>query len=380
MKFAIQSSFHAKFAISQSNYTQTAGDASAGDVASEALGAAKQVVAEAPATSGKALISFRAKVHESASIVRQTVSNRDDIAEVDDAVKKVDAGLDALEADSARNQVSTSSVLEVDTRSKQRSTIKIRTQEGDVVRLSLRQSSRTSASDIAVADGDKSSSETEIKISSRSRLSLRVKGDLNEGELTAIKNVFAQAESIANEFFQGDIAAAFELASGVEFDSEQLARVNLRFRSYQSSSVSYTESIRALPPVKDADLPAQAPAVSKSAVTPADSPETSSQTPAQAEKTGPVVEPQAELPASTTVAPIDTSSAISDFFSLLSGFLRSVGEGFETVGGSQGSSLRFHYSESFKLTLLNAVVNAVEPEDGEKAGAVASAVVDELAA
>ena len=66
-------------------------------------------------------------MEETASYVRETVGDYDDAAEVDDAVAKVDQGLSKLEDEVAANRESSASILVVDTRSKQRSTIQIRT-------------------------------------------------------------------------------------------------------------------------------------------------------------------------------------------------------------------------------------------------------------
>ncbi|MGB5491099.1 MAG: hypothetical protein WBM76_09770, partial [Woeseiaceae bacterium] len=247
LRMALKAQFQMKFAVTQQNYSAMQEPTTLDEVADEAVGTAKQLVSESPATAAKSLISFRAKVQETASYVRQTVSSPDDIEDVDNVVAKVDAGLDGLDKEVASNRESSASVLAVDTRSRQRSTISIRTQEGDVVKLSLRRMDRMSATDVAVSDDSGSMTSTEVSVSSRSRMVLKVEGDLNESELAAIKNVFAKAEQIADEFFGGDIGAAFNLAQGFEFDTEQLARVNMRFKMRQVSNIAFAESVRPAP-------------------------------------------------------------------------------------------------------------------------------------
>ncbi|MDH3747548.1 MAG: hypothetical protein OER97_05030, partial [Gammaproteobacteria bacterium] len=185
LRITLRAQFHARFAAAQQEYLQLHSRPTSDDVASEALGSAKQLVDEAPTTAAKSLITFRAKVHEAASYVRQTVGAQDDVAEVDDALAKVDEGLDAFDEEVAANRESSASVLAVDTRSKQRSTIRIRTQEGDIVKFDLRRVDELSASDVAVSNGDDFASVTEVEVSSRSRLMLRIKGDLNDSELAA---------------------------------------------------------------------------------------------------------------------------------------------------------------------------------------------------
>lgn len=390
LRSSVQSHFRARVSIVQSGYSTVQGEPTSDDVATETLGVAQQLVAESPTRSGHALITFRSAVHETASYVREIVNSQDDTAAVDDAVAQIDDGLDSLETEVATNRESTATVLNVDSESKQRSVIRIRTQEGDVVKLSLRRYDRISASDNAVSNGAESSSSTEVEVSSRSRMMLKVEGDLNENELAAIQNVFSQAEEIANQFFGGDISAAFDLATGFEFDSEQLARVRLGFRNFQSSNVTYSESTTSLAPASaTAATAATASTVQPAAVEPVAVEISAPQSPAQPAPVRPVstapavtVEPVDNAvetaPESSPASAIDTS-VFSDFFSLISDFLRSIGDGFEANGASSSSSIRFHYSESFKLEILGAVINATAPEPLEDVASAASLVIDGIA-
>lgn len=355
MRASIKLHFYARFTSTNTAYAKSQDSAAPGDIADEALGAAKQVVAESPSTAAKSLISFRARVHESASIARQTVGSQVDTKDLDATVAKVDQGLTELEARVANEKVSSASVLEVNTRTKQRSTIKIRTQEGDVVKLMLRRVDKMSASDIAQSSGNNFSSLTEVEVSSRSRMILKVDGDLNEAEFAAIQDVFMQAEKIANEFFGGDLAAAFDLAQGFEFDTEQLARVKMRFRFTEMTRVSYTESVQTAPPSATIE-----PAV--------DSARIGSAAPVQA-----VAETETDEAAPQPVATPDMSD-LSGLFETLSTFLRSIGEGFTAESGTV--SFKMHYSESFKLELLKAVMHTTAPDDSADEAAAVATVID----
>lgn len=378
MRITLKAHFHARFAVAQQSYAAVRDPASPDDVADEALGAAKQLVAESPVQAAKSLVSFRAKVQETASYVRETVGVNDDVEDVDKAVARLGEGLDDLEEDVARNRESQASVLAVDTRMKQRSTIKIRTQEGDVVKLSLKRRDSLSAMDVAVSNSNGSATSTEVEVSSRSHMILKVEGDLNESELAAIQNVFAQAEQIANDFFGGDMAKAFSLAEGFEFDTEQLARVNMRFRMRQVTSISYAETVSPaqLAPVSGpaAMAPESAPAATAAAEPVSDAP-VSIAAPAVA----PVDSEQAvESNASDAAkpSPPDTSSALSDFLDSLGAFLRSVGEGFSAA--ESGASFTYHYSQSFKLSLLNSVIHTMAPEESGDAAANAGSLIEEI--
>lgn len=379
LRMALKAQFKMKFVASQQGYSALQEPASPDDVAEEALGSARQLVSEAPPKAAQSLISFRAKVQETASYVRETVRGPGDIEDVDRVVARVGEGLDGLENEVASNRESSASVLAVDTRSRQRSTIRIRTQEGDVVKLSLKRTENLSGTDVAVSDGNGSVTTTEVAVSSRSRMMLKVEGDLNESELAAIKNVFAKAEQIADEFFDGDIGAAFSLAQGFEFDTEQLARVNMRFKMREVSNITYTESVRpaVLPP---AETPAAAAPESLRPAVPEGRP---LQGPPVLAAREPIVAPAAPESVSRPVAPesslpsaLDLESALASFFDALGAFLQSVGEGFEVERGS--GSFTYHYSESFKLNLLKAVVNTIAPGALDDAAANAEALIDSV--
>lgn len=362
MRQIFSASFRLNFSASLPAYAANAGDDTPEAVAGDTLDAAKQLVERSPVEASKTLVSLRAKVEQAASSVRETLGENESEA-VDETLDRVGQGLDKMDTDAARNVASSASVLSVDTALKQRSTIRIRTQEGDVVRLDLRRVENMSATDVAVTEGDKVATETRVDVSSRTRSVLSVKGDLNDAEMAAIQNVFAQAEAIADEFFGGDLAAAFNMAAGMEFDTEQLARVNMRFRERQVSQVSYAalQTASPQPAVKTAPE-----IVDKPGPVAPDVP-----VPAAAE---PVAEAVAVLeePEAATAAdvPAVDGKAIDGFIELLSNFLRATNQGFES------GSFRYHYSESFKLEILKSVLQVQAPEESGEAANTAATMID----
>lgn len=372
IRLQLSSSFQMRFSKSTSAYNEIAGGQSPGGVAAETLGAAKEISARSPLQAAETLVDIRNKIDVAANDVRDSIGAepREDF---DGAIDLVSKGLDDLEEDAARNVVSSASVLSAETQTKQRSTIRIRTQEGDVIRLSLRNVERMSVEDTSITNGESTLSSTEIQVSSRSRMVLRVEGDLNEAEMTAIKSVFAQAEAIADEFFGGDLAAAFDMAAGLEYDTEQLAKVNMRFRERQVTNVAYAVS-GTPPPGVEAD--------SNPVIGPVEPVVESAPVAVAAATSGPESES-----AATEVAP-DASSdvtpdvaspsndAIDNFFDLLGSFLSSLNEGFESDSG--GSSLRFFHSQSFNLQILKTVFQVNAPEDSGNAAETAAKIVDTL--
>ncbi len=372
LRSSLRAHFHARFSNTHPGYSAAADAPNADSVATEALGAARQLAAASPANAARSLISFSATVRETASYVRETVAADARIDDVNDAVAQIDAGLAELSDEFAVNRESSASVLAIDTRTKQQSTLSIRTQEGDLVKLSLKQVDRFSASDVALTEGEVSISSTEISLSSRSRVFLKVDGDLNDAELAAIQNVFSQAEKIANEFFGGDLSAAFNSAEGFEFDAEQLARVNLRFRLQQRTDISYAEQVSA-PPAIPAATPE--PVAAESApVAPPVATDSQNESADVTSEAGPVDSDVADTP--PVAQPPVADDKLAALLESVSEFLRSVAEGFSEAG----ASARFHYSESFKLDLLRAVFHTSASEDQEVAAENADNAIAKLAA
>ena len=365
------------------------------DVAAAALQDVKQSVSSNADVSSFALLRFRQRVQSAAAVTQQSVGGDADIDEVGKALGKIESGLETLDADAARNVESSASVLAIDSRQRQRSTIRIRTQEGDVVRLDIKRASQFSARDVAVSDENGEASRTEVSASSRSRLNFTVRGDLNEAEFAAIQSVFAQAESIAGEFFDGDLGAAFSQASGLEFDAGQLARVKLRFRSSEVTNTTYAQTVTRTPAPaastpaapQPADIPAvvsnPAPAATDAKAEPVIAapvePEVAVTEPAPAVEQAPVAS-GGNVPGALDLG----SDTFLRFFDLLGDFLRGVADGFERAAGGKGEStdaatLKFHFSQSFKLQVFKSVLQVAAPdESAENATTLASALIDAL--
>lgn len=399
VKTAMSAEFGVSASSQRSGFDTVKDAASPDDVAAETLGTASRIAAEYADVSSYALLKFRQRVQAAAVTTQQTVGGDDDIGKVDDAVGKVQSGLDALDSDAARNVESSASVLSVNSQQRQRSTIRIRTQEGDVVRLDVKRSNRLSAQDVAAANENGSASRTEVAVSSRSRLTLSVNGDLNDAELAAIQNVFAQAESIADEFFDGDLSQAFSLAAGLEFDAEQLSRVNLRFRSREVTTATFAQiqnglappAVTAQPEPAAVDGSVKTGQASTGPVAPpiaAASPEPGATVKDEAAPTEPK---SADTPAPVPqpAQTVDLSDAsFHQFFDLLAGFLNSVADGFERAADRfslpgaerETSAFKYHYSQSFKLEIFKSVLElTASANEADAAGELAVSLIDGIA-
>jgi hypothetical protein len=391
---SLSSSFTHFFSGNTAGYGDTnQGSNSPEQAASSALRVARSLVLTSGSHASKSLMQFREKVNFAASAALSASPTPADQNAVAETTGLVNAGLNQLDAVTANNQASSASVLNIDTSSYSKASVTIRTQEGDVVKLSLRQSNSFSASDVSVASGDSSATQTEVALSSQSGLRLRVEGDISNEELTAIKDIFSKAVTMADEFFGGDIEAALADASSFSFDTSQIAAVNLRFKSVETTKVTYASmkelpttsanSDNAAPVITNSTAPAPTVAATTNLqdaalqsqildslpttpdvttpVSPSESQpsENVAQVSTPAETTSPSASPSATTTTAANPAPAPAQSF--DISKQLATFMRKVSSGFSVTNDAKGSSIRYHYSESLKISLLKAVIHATVP-------------------
>jgi len=134
-------SLKARFLARVDGHPSSFGSFNASNVVSETLETARLIAAEKPVFAKESLDDLRERARGAADLARDLVPD-DDFDQLDRALSAIDRGLEELESDVSANRESSASVLSVDARSKQRSTIRIRTQEGDVVRFDLRVAGR----------------------------------------------------------------------------------------------------------------------------------------------------------------------------------------------------------------------------------------------
>ncbi|MEZ5473833.1 MAG: hypothetical protein R3E72_02385 [Steroidobacteraceae bacterium] len=173
-----------------------------------------------------------------------------------------------------------------------KASLTFRTQEGDIVKIRL--TSRTITRSEAGDDSDRAAQ----SIKSQTRLSVHIKGDINADERAAIQSIVDKVETLARDFFNGDVKKAFAAAAELELDPAQLASFALQLRHRERTSGGAAQS-----PAQNATSAADAPAASTPAPTP--TPPSAVTTPVA--KTLP--KPTVTAPAHTLVKPAQTSAA-----------------------------------------------------------------------
>lgn len=356
------------------------GDAATGRgrIASDVKATGRALLAATPLGASDQLSALRERIQNAAAETRGIVGNSSD---VDSALGQIEDTLDDLDTEAARNVASSASVLSYESRLKQRSVITIRTQEGDFVKLDLRRKESIEASDLSFNSGGLSVTETEIDFSSRSRFDLKVKGDINEAEMAAIQTVLEQASAAADEFYGGDLAAAFDELSGLEFDAEQLSRVKVRFRERLETNLSFAGIKSFEPAPVAAPQPTVVPgtevpilrSLPTDVIAPAREKAEPELTPSPSK---PLVDTDSEVAAPVIIEPAAPIEPAADPFDglagLLADFLNRSNSGFE----AESSSYRFFYKESFKLQLLKSVFEVAAPDESGDAAKAAAAAID----
>lgn len=132
------------------------------------------------------------------------------------------------------------------TRTSHSADIEVRTQEGDIVTISLNELAENSQSALQARDGNNSLSVYSKSSSYSSSFSLSIEGDLNEDELKSINDLIKKMTKVSDKFFDGNIAGAFKHASKIGFNTEQIAGFSMdlnRERSVQAIS-AYQQTTR----------------------------------------------------------------------------------------------------------------------------------------
>ncbi|MEO0364674.1 MAG: hypothetical protein AAF265_04170 [Pseudomonadota bacterium] len=369
--------------------------ATAGGIQAETLGRARGLANAEPGQASRIVVRFRAQVSETASLLSNTLSGRADVGRIGDVAGGIDSALQALGSEFASNRVASTEVLSVDSKYRASANIRIKTQEGDIVRIKLANTTKLDAEQGFATNESGSLSTTEIDFRERSSLRLVIQGDLNDDELAAIENVFDQAAEIADEFFGGDIADALAVADSFEFDTDELKKVSLNFREFESQTVRYARET-VTPPQPSAPVfqpvspdsfapiinrpiapqptavPASKPSIGE-VVTPTFERDTV-QAPVQSDTSETVDDGD-----STTVGPdsiesaAPTSSARDQLFRLISDFLSNSQSAF--AGFEDGEQRQFFLSQTFRLKILSETIRVQAPTELEDtADAIADAV------
>jgi hypothetical protein len=217
------------------------------------LAVARAVPGEQEAVLAKARKGVEQGFREAREILESLPVLNGDIANnVDDTYARVLAGLDAMAGTAPVAATTSQSLVTASSRGiTQSGEVQIETAEGDLVTVSF--SSVSAQSRISVAAETEDGSVVGVARASyySSQLSYSVEGDLNEDEQAAIDELLKRVDKISDRFFAGNVQAAFQQASHLNIDGEQIASFSLSLeqRSVQAAVSQYqsTQSNSSVP-------------------------------------------------------------------------------------------------------------------------------------
>jgi len=120
---------------------------------------------------------------------------------------------------------------------KEKFSLDIVTAENDHVSIRFRSTDISEFAAAKTTSGSGTALVAGAHVISRGQLQIAVQGDLSDTELTAIGDLLDKVNGIAEDFFGGDVQAAFAAASRVDFDSQALSSFDLKLK--YSQSVAY---------------------------------------------------------------------------------------------------------------------------------------------
>lgn len=280
-------------------------------------------------------------------------------------------------------------------RRSERTSLLVRTQEGDTVRLRIKASeSLTVAVDQSDEDGETVAA-IEMEARSHTRITIKVKGDLNEQEMAAIQSVIDQAGTMAEDFFAGDTEGAFATASALEIDATQLANIRIRMKSSEQLTYPMSTALPSLVrgPETAAGEPAAGDPVADNPVTATvattDGQETVPVAAGATDETGDGDAAGSDTPATEGVAVVEESttpdrnqvmaSALQSIGVFLNNMLSAFGGSNEAPGNSLSSPDMTLKLQVFRSMLLS-ISDLEKPESEEPAAALAADTIDAVTA
>jgi len=239
---------------------------------------------------------------------------------------------------------------------KERGSLVLTTQDGDVLRIRFRASERQQLELASASTGNAQATSVELSSSARSRTRVDVEGSLDAGELKAIEDFVSKVDTLANEFFEGDMEAAFAAAAALDYDAGEIAGFSLKLsmsESMRARAVQHTTA-RAAPPAPPPDAGVAAP--SSAAAT--------------------QIQPASAFPAESGASTGVTSPASDP--------LRAVQDFTQTMLGTADAPLSvagYKLAWSAKVKLAAEVVSVTMPAAAQKPGAaLLNNVLDSAAA
>ncbi len=113
------------------------------------------------------------------------------------------------------------------------------TQEGDRIQISAFNAYAERSENVYAADENSAVSANAFAAFESAGYSLAIQGDLNEEEMSALQDLFAQVDDVAENFYSGDVETAFNMALELGYDDDQIAGFSLNLRQVETATYQY---------------------------------------------------------------------------------------------------------------------------------------------
>lgn len=118
--------------------------------------------------------------------------------------------------------------------------MEITTRDGDVVKINVASARAFSSATSSLSTDNASASAFSAEMSGEDSFSFSVEGELDEGEMQALNDLFAQVNDVAETFYGGDVEAAFNQAMSIGYDQNELAGFAANMLQTQTIAVTQT--------------------------------------------------------------------------------------------------------------------------------------------
>jgi hypothetical protein len=136
--------------------------------------------------------------------------------------------------------------------------LSIKTQEGDTVNLSIEKFYNKQVSKEATFNQDGFTVNIDRQVQRGKEISYQVNGDINEQEQAAIDKLIKNVDRLADKFFDGNYAGAFQKATSIGIDAGQLANFSLNLQSSKTVEVTKTyREVQGVPAAQQVPSPVE---------------------------------------------------------------------------------------------------------------------------
>jgi hypothetical protein len=136
--------------------------------------------------------------------------------------------------------------------------LSIKTQEGDTVNLRIQKFYNSQVSKEAIFNEDGFTVNIDRQVQKGKEISYQVNGDINDKEQAAIDKLIKNVDRLADKFYNGNFAGAFQKATRIGIDADQLANFSLNLQSSKTVEVTKTyKEVQGIPAAQQAPSPVE---------------------------------------------------------------------------------------------------------------------------